>query len=137
MKGALVCIFLAGFLLGCQERPCYYIGVVNKTGRDLQNVSVLFSGKQEAHPGWLAKDGCATEGPVTTPIPPEAELRLDERVMKVNLEGVVPARFFDGTIYFIFGTNDSLQVKTARADDIEAKAAIMRGGTLKNRREQQ
>jgi len=124
MKCAVVFILLAGFLWGCEQRPRYYIGVVNKTGHDLQNVKVVFSGKQQAQPGGLVKDGCATEGPVTAQIPSEAEVRLGEHVVKAKLQGVVPAGFTEGTIYFVLGPNNSLQVKTAKLDDIDANAAI-------------
>lgn len=111
----------AQFHLRQQE---YYIGFMNKTGHDLSGVCVYFGSVEAAAKGGLVVGGCGIFGPVTVPIPAEAEMRWIDGdksyAVKAKLEGVVPKGFSDdGTIYFVINKDDSVLVKAIkmRGDD--------------------
>jgi len=129
MKSDIAVFAACCLLAGCEQHPRYYIGVVNKTGRDITSVQVVFSDKAMASPGVLVQGSRATQGPLTEDIPSQAQVRWTDsrpREVKANLQGVVSARFTDGTIYFIIRTNGAVEVKTAKLDDVKANAEITR-----------
>lgn len=125
---AVVLVVLGLVLMRCKAPTRYYIGMVNKTGRDLNGVAVYYDGQMTAAAGSLVKGGKATCGPFSLSIPIEVEVRwIDQGVSyvpKVKLRDVVSPGFTKGTIYFIIGKDGIVAVKTARKGDIDAHARI-------------
>src|SRR5262245_60011159 len=100
----------------------YYIGYVNKTGRDLSGVVVYYGNLEVGGAGRLVKGGTATEGVITLPIPSEAEVRWIEGVkahsVKVPLRGVVPRRLTtEWTLHFVINSNGTVQAMAIKDDD--------------------
>lgn len=107
------------------------IGFVNKTGHDLDEVSVYANSRQWAFPTRLMAGGEATQGSIVSPIPQDAEVRVvdrgEQKSIKVSLKGVPQMGFQNGTIYFIIGTNDTIDVKPVKFGDHAAVRDLMKG----------
>jgi hypothetical protein len=110
----------------------YYIGYVNKTGRDLSGVFVYYGNLEAGRAGRLVKGGTATEGIITLPVPSDAELRWVDgqktNSVKVSLQGAVPKRLTsDWTLYFVINADGTVQAKAIKGDDSAAYHEIMKG----------
>jgi hypothetical protein len=112
--------------------PEYYIGYVNKTGRDLSGVSVYYGNLEAGGKARLVRAGTATEGIITLPVPSEAEMHWVDgektNAVKVLLRGVVPKRLTtDWTLYFVINSNGTVQAKAIKDDDEVAKDELWKG----------
>jgi hypothetical protein len=132
--GLIVISVIALALVECScamgaERE-YYIGFLNKTGHYIDEVSVYSNGKLWTFPTPMVVGGNATEGAITTPIPSEAEVRITERgqhkSVMVNIKDV-PKDFQDGTIYFVFNRDGTVQAKALKEDDTAGYAELIKG----------
>lgn len=130
-------MFLAiALICGCgpftSSRPKYTIYMANRTPRDLDGVCVYYGGRMAASKGILVAGGKATYGPVTLPIPDEAEVRwIDGEVShapKVQLSGIVPEVRRDVNIWFIIEDDASITLKVGQEDDIDENVNL--GKTL-------
>jgi hypothetical protein len=108
----------------------YYIGYLNKTGHNLDEVSVYSDGKLWGLASPIVVGGEATEGSITMPIPPEAEVRItdhgEHKSVMVSIKGV-PKNFQDGTIYFVFNRDGTVQAKALKEDDEAGHAELIKG----------
>jgi hypothetical protein len=108
----------------------YDIGFLNKTGHNLDEVSAYSSNKLWALPTPLAAGGNVTEGAVTMPIPAEAEVRIidhgKQKSVMVSINDV-PKDFQDGTIYFVFNRDGTVQAKALKEDDDAGYAELIKG----------
>ncbi|MBN1867986.1 hypothetical protein JW916_11920 [Candidatus Sumerlaeota bacterium] len=108
----------------------YYLGFMNKTGRDLYEVQACFADRVVASKIQLPKRGKSTEGPETLPIPSEAKAWWWEdgqrRSATVRIEDV-PAKSFDGTLYFVFNPNGTVDAKPILSGDIKAYLELAKG----------
>jgi len=109
----------------------YYIGFLNKTGHNLDEVSVYSGNNLWGLPTPLVVGGKATEGVITMAIPTEAEVRIvdhgEQKSVKVSLKNVPEEGFEDGTIFFVIYTNDTVEVKPVKIGDDAAMAEVMKG----------
>jgi hypothetical protein len=110
----------------------YYVGFMNKAGHLLDAVSVYYGQTQAAAAGGMVNGGRKTDGPVTLPIPSEAEVRWidngEPHTVKVKLEGVVPKGLTDDwTLYFVINQDATVQVKAIKDDDKAAMAELTKG----------
>jgi len=100
----------------------YRFGFVNKTGHELQAITVFY-GDQEAGTGGdvLARPQAnfAYSDPLTTLCPTEAELRWTEdsvpHVVKVKLADV--PKGFEGRIFFVIKADDAIEVHPVKNGD--------------------
>jgi hypothetical protein len=125
---------IAFVLLQCsratgRDMECY-IGFLNKTGRSLDEVSVYSGNKLWGLPKPLVVGGEATEGVITMATPTEAEVRIndhgEQKSVKVSLKDV-PKDFHDGTIYFVFNRDGTVQAKALKDDDTSGYAKLIEG----------
>src|SRR4051812_33914337 len=129
--GLIVASTVALIVVGCSSATgahrVYYIGFLNKTGHPLDNVSVYSNGKLWGSPGRMVVGGKATEGVITAPIPSEAEVRIvdhgQHKSVKVSIKNV-PRRFQDGTIYFVFNRDGTVEAKALKDDDRAGHAEL-------------
>lgn len=108
----------------------YYIGYINKTGHSLDEVAVYSNGKKWGFGTPMVAGGEATEGAITIPIPPKAEVRItDHGEHKSVITSIkdVPKDFQDGTIYFVFNRDGSVQAKALKEDDTAGHAELIKG----------
>jgi len=111
--------------------PEYHIGFLNKTGHDLDEVSLYdTNNKVWGLPAPLVAGGQATQGWITPPIPLEAEVRVvdkgEHKTIKVSLKDVPKKGFHDGIIYFVINADYTVDVKPIKsADSDEAVALVM------------
>ncbi len=104
--------------------PQYDFGFLNKTGRELNFVSVYYHGNEVGSAGLLVKGGRKTFGFVTIPIPDEAEVKWDDagqsHSVSKKLQGVIPRNFGNGGyLYFIFNENGTVDVKSFEEGDTD------------------
>jgi YD repeat-containing protein len=124
-------------LTGCAQLPVrasleYYIGFMNKTGRDLGGVCVYYGEVEAAAKGALVKGGEATYGAITLPIPVEANMRWVENnqrhSVKVKLGGLVSKQLTDEwTIYFVINADGTVQAKAIKDNDETAMKELEKG----------
>ncbi|HTS18800.1 MAG TPA: hypothetical protein VMP11_14595 [Verrucomicrobiae bacterium] len=109
----------------------YYFGFVNKTGHDLGNVRAYFGDKLVALPGGLVRYGYKTEGPVTLAISKEAEVQWEDNgvhhAVKTALEGTVPSKFADGTLFFVINSNGTVLIRAVESGDENGYNEVMDG----------
>jgi hypothetical protein len=109
----------------------YDIGFVNKAGHDFDEVSAYSESRQLAFPTPLMAGGSATEGSITSPIPPDVEVRIvdrgEQKSIKVSLQNVPIVGFQSGTIYFVIKTNDTIEVEPVKFGDHAAVRELMKG----------
>lgn len=107
----------------------YSIGFINRTGHDLDEVSVYSSNRLWGLPTTLVAGGESTEDGIATPIPPGAEVRViyrgEQTTVKVSLESVPEKGFRNGTIYFVINTNGTVDVKPIKFGDTDAAAQLV------------
>lgn len=124
LLGLLFCIN------GCSQTKEYSIGFLNKTGHKLDEVAVYSNGKLWGLPTPLVVGGAATEGGVTMPIPLKAEVRINDRgehkSVVVNI-GEIPKGFGDGTIYFVFNRDGTVQAKALKEEDTAGYVELTKG----------
>jgi hypothetical protein len=108
----------------------YYIGFLNKTGHSLDEVSVYSSNKLWGFPAPMVLGGESTQGVITAPIPSKAEVRIvdhgEKKSVMVNIKDV-PRDFQDGTIYFVFNRDGTVEAKALREDDTTGYAELIKG----------
>src|SRR5260221_52916 len=107
----------------------YHIGFVNKTGHDLDGVCVYYGTIEAAAKGGLVKGGRSTEGPVTLPLPSDAEVRWIgngvRHAVKAKLQGAVPKRLtYHWTLYFVINEDGTVQAKAIKLGDKAAMAML-------------
>ncbi|MBN1867985.1 hypothetical protein JW916_11915 [Candidatus Sumerlaeota bacterium] len=121
------CVTLPGIQA---ESGYYYLGFLNKTGNELNDVEAYFGKTLVASRLQLLRGQQPTEGPETLPIPKEAEVRWERdgrrHVVRAKLEGVVP-KGLDGTIYFVFNADGTVDVKPVGWDDRDAYHELVKG----------
>ncbi len=110
----------------------YHIGFVNKTGHDLDGVCVYYGTIEAAAKGGLVKGGRSTEGPVTLPLPSDAEVRWIgngvRHAVKAKLQGAVPKRLtYHWTLYFVINEDGTVQAKAIKLGDKAAMAELTKG----------
>jgi hypothetical protein len=86
----------------------YRLGFVNKTGHDLQAVSVYYDDQPAGSAGnILARVKIGYSDALPLPLPAEAEVRWVENDtphrVKVDLKGTVPKGYAEGTIFLFYG----------------------------------
>jgi len=109
----------------------YRLGFVNKTGHDLQAVSVYYGDQQAGIAGnILARVKVGYSDALALPFPPEAEVRWKDdgtnHSVKVKLEGVVSKGYADGTIFFVFKDDDAVEVKSIKWSDSQGVAKLVK-----------
>jgi len=108
----------------------YYIGYLNKTGHNLDEVSVYSSGKLWGLATPMVVGGEATEGTIAVPIPSEAEVRItdhgEHKSVMVSIKNV-PKDFQDGSIYFVFNRDGTVHAKALKEDDETGYAELIKG----------
>ncbi len=108
----------------------YYIGFLNKTGHDLDEVSVYSSNKLWGFPAPMVVGGERTEGVITAPIPSKAGVRIvdhgQHKSVMVSIKDV-PKDFQDGTIYFVFNRDGTVEAKALKKDDTVGHAELVKG----------
>lgn len=121
-------------IVGCSSVPgthteCY-IGFLNKTGHEVDEASVYSSGKPWGLPDHMVVCGESTQGPWTLSMSPEVEMRITDRGMRksvmVSIKDV-PKHFQDGTIYFLFNRDGSVQAKALREGDDAGYDELIKG----------
>jgi hypothetical protein len=133
LKIGLIVISVITFALvecSCAAGTEYYIGLVNKTGHYVDEVSLYSSNTQWGFPTPMVVGGVTTQGAITTPIPAEAEVRItdhgEHKSIMVSIKDV-PRHFQDGTIYFVFNRDGSVQARTLKEDDDAGYAEMIKG----------
>jgi hypothetical protein len=111
---------LAGLKRGLRPAGEYRLGFVNKTGRDLEAVSLYYGeGRAGGVKEILARVRVDYSGPLLPPIPSEAEVRWKEggvpHAVKASLEGVPDG--FEGVIYFLIRADGIVEVRPIRNGD--------------------
>jgi hypothetical protein len=109
----------------------YKFGFVNRTGHDLQAVSVYYGDKQAGVAGdILARVRVGYSNWVTSSIPPEAEVRWDEdgkhHTVNAKFDGTVPKGYAEGNIYFVIKEGDAVEVHPIKWGDDAASIALCR-----------
>ena len=112
--------------------PEYDVGFLNKTGHDLDEVSVYYTNNTVWVLGTpLVTGGESTEGWIPLPIPAEAEVRIVDKgvhkTVKVSLKDVPKKGFRDGTIYFVFNADGTVQVKPLKENDEAGYNEVIKG----------
>ena len=96
----------------------------------MHSVSIYYNNEEVTAMGNLVKGGYKTDGPVTFPTPPQAEVRWKENgtnyTAKAKLEGSIPKKFIDYNLYFIIKTNRLVEVKIAKTGDLDANLKIIK-----------
>lgn len=114
----------------CAQIPEYGLGFLNKTGHPLDEVSVYSDGKLWGLPTPLVVGSDATEDGLTMPIPTNAEVRIIEhgehKSVMVSIKNV-PRNFQQGTIYFVFNRDGSVQAKALEENDGAGYAELIKG----------
>jgi hypothetical protein len=122
---------LQGCALTTKTQPEYFVRILNKSGRDLDDVGVYFDGKPAARPGMLVKTGEASEGPVTLPVPPQATVQWTDDKVKhtavAEIKDVPSSMTSEWILYFVIGKDSTLEAKAVRWDDAAARAKIAEG----------
>jgi hypothetical protein len=137
---SLTSIRVIGLLLtinGCAQLPMradteYYIGFINKTGRELSHVDVYYGNVELMGPRGLVKSASTTEGVITLPVPPEVEVRWVDNgqphSVKLKTEDAVRKRLtFDWTLYFVFNQDGTVQAKALKDTDEAGYAELTKG----------
>jgi hypothetical protein len=108
----------------------YYIGFLNKTGHDLDEVGAYSNNKLLGPSMRLVAGGTVTEGPEPGPIPYEAEVRIIDhgkhRSVIVSLKDK-PISLEDVTVYFVFNLDGSVQAKALKDGDQAGYAELIKG----------
>ena len=112
--------------------PEYDVGFLNKTGHDLDEVSIYYTNNTVWVLGTpLVTGGESTEGWIPLPIPAEAEVRIVDKgvhkTVKVSLKDVPKKGFRDGTIYFVINADGTVQVKPLKENDEAGHDALVKG----------
>jgi hypothetical protein len=112
--------------------PEYDVGFLNKMGHDLDEVSAYYTNNTVWVLGTpLVTGGESTEGWIPLPIPAEAEVRIVDKgvhkAVKVSLKDVPKKGFRDGTIYFVFNADGTVQVKPLKENDEAGYAELIKG----------
>jgi hypothetical protein len=109
----------------------FRVGIVNKTGRDLEDVSACFGKKKVTGAKEIpARVKLDYSDPLLLPIPAGAEVRWHEedgtpQAVKANLEGIVPKGYAAGTIFFVIKPDNTVQVHPVKwGDDKEAAKVV-------------
>jgi hypothetical protein len=124
-------------LSSCVQLPMnasmeYYIGFLNKTGRDLDVVRVYYGEVEAAGMGSMVKGGKVTEGVIALPVPSEADVRwIDSgqpHSVKIELTRVVPKRLTgDWTLYFVINQDGTVKAKALKDSDEAGFAELIKG----------
>jgi hypothetical protein len=108
----------------------YYMGYLNKTGHSLYEVSVYSKNELWGFPAPLVVSGETTAGVITAPIPANAEVRILDhgrhKSVMVSIQDV-PKDFQDGTIYFVFNRDGTVEAKALGKDDTAGHAELIKG----------
>ena len=110
----------------------YFFKFENKTGADFYSVDIYYGASKVSQVGILHTGDYATFGAETRPIPSEVEVRWKERKsgqrhsVKVKRRGIVPERF-EGTVYFVFNADGTVDMKLVEDGDDKAYNEVMEG----------
>jgi hypothetical protein len=108
----------------------YYIGYINKTGHNLDEVTVYSNGKEWGLATPMLVGGESTAGSMTVPIPSKAEVRItdngEHKSVVVSIKDV-PKDFQDGTIFFVFNRDGTVQAKALKENDTSGHAELIKG----------
>lgn len=129
---------LALLMTTCAQWPMranteYYIGFINKTGRELPRVDIYYGNVEVMGTGrGLVKGGTATEGVVTLPVPPDVDVRWVDRgqsnSVKLKIEDKVRKRLTDEwTLYFVFNADGTVQARALKDTDKAGYADLIKG----------
>jgi hypothetical protein len=128
--GALGPLLLTWTEIRASARPKYSLAAVNETQHRLSNIKVYYGNIFAANLGDPVEGGISTVGIVRLPFPSEAQLNWDEEglnhIATVSLKDVILSGFTNGTLYFIFKLDGSVDARAAGNKDYEAKDAIFR-----------
>ncbi len=118
---------------GVRPEEEYRFGFVNRTGRDLQAVSVYYGQQKTASVAEIlarARANFNYSDPLTNACPADAELRWIEdsvpHAVTVKLGGVVPKGYARGTIFLVIKDGDIVEVKPIKWGDDEASFKLVK-----------
>jgi hypothetical protein len=124
----------AELIKGVRPEGEYRFGFVNKTGHDIESVSVNQGTTQISRPNNGSGDipmrvKVDYTGPLLPPIPSEAELRWNEEngtphAVKVKLDGVTNG--FDGIIYLVIKPDNTVEAHPIKNGDDKGAAKVVK-----------
>jgi hypothetical protein len=108
----------------------YHLGFINKTGRDLENVSAYYGEKKAGDAGNIpVRVRLGYSDLLLPPIPSEAEVRWSDKdgtshVVKVKLDSAPNG--FEGTIYMVIKPDNTIEVRPIKNGDDEGAIKLMK-----------